>query len=137
MKEAANTLKLIQESNFCGGHFPLLRNGYKDNKTFESHVAGLFSDIWLDMTDDIYFDQSFEFTKERFLKNNIDPYKFFKDKTVLDAGCGSGKFSCSIARFGAKKVIAMDIGEKALNLLNYKQKKQNMQIYWIMNMVHY
>jgi ubiquinone/menaquinone biosynthesis C-methylase UbiE len=75
------------------------------------------------MTDDIYFDQSFEFTKKRFFKNDIDPYEYFGGKTVLDAGCGSGKFSCAIARFGAVKVIGLDIGEKGLEFARKQAKK--------------
>ena len=30
------------------------------SEKFESRVSGLFSDIWLDMTDEIYFDQTYE-----------------------------------------------------------------------------
>ena len=66
--------------------------------SFEENVSGLFSNIWVDMTDDIYFDETFNFTSTRFKKNNIDPESFFKDKVVLDAGCGSGKFSATIAK---------------------------------------
>jgi ribosomal protein L11 methylase PrmA len=58
------------------------------------------------MTDDIYFDQTFNFTKTRFLKSGINPYNFFKNKIVLDAGCGSGKFSSAIAKFKAKRFLA-------------------------------
>ena len=34
---------------------------------------------------------------------------FFKDKVVLDAGCGMGRFSIASADFGAKDVIAIDL----------------------------
>tara|TARA_B100000686_G_scaffold331260_1_gene394549 strand:+ start:4485 stop:5570 length:1086 start_codon:yes stop_codon:yes gene_type:complete len=92
---------------------------------FEEKVSGLFSDIWVDMSDDIYFDETFEFTCERLQKNNINPELFFKDKIVLDAGCGSGKFSATIARLGAKKVYGLDIGKKGLEFAkNQSLKKQ-------------
>lgn len=35
---------------------------------------------------------------------------FFTEKVVLDAGCGMGEFSAVAARFGAKRVVAVDIG---------------------------
>ena len=125
MQRAAKTLETIRASEVCGSHFPPEPEQKLDNKLFEKHVYGLFSDIWLGMTDDIYFDQSFEFTKERFYKNNIDPFQFFTDKIVLDAGCGSGKFSAAIARFGARKVIGIDIGEKGLEFARNQAKKTN------------
>ncbi|MFQ6082107.1 MAG: methyltransferase domain-containing protein [Candidatus Aminicenantia bacterium] len=34
---------------------------------------------------------------------------FFKDKIVLDAGCGTGKHALFASRFGAKEVIAFDL----------------------------
>lgn len=36
---------------------------------------------------------------------------FFKDKVVLDAGCGMGRFSLVSSHFGAKMVLAMDASE--------------------------
>ena len=47
-------------------------------------------------------------------KNDIVPEKLFRSKVVLDAGCGSGKFSCTLARLGAQKVIGVDLGHKGL-----------------------
>ena len=127
MHKAAKALEAIRTSGVCGSHFPIEARDSVNDKLFEENVYGLFSDIWLGMTDDIYFDQSFEFTKERFLKNKIDPYQFFKDKIVLDAGCGSGKFSTAIARFGAKKVIGLDIGEKGLEFARKQAAKTDFE----------
>ena len=56
------------------------------------------------MTDDIYFEETFAFTCERLRKNGIDPETFFHNKVVIDAGCGSGKFSATIARLEQKSL---------------------------------
>ena len=90
---------------------------------FEKDVSGLFSDIWVDMTDDIYFDETYRFTCERLKKNGINPQKFFENKIVVDGGCGSGKFSATIARLGAKEVIGVDIGEKGLEFARGQAQK--------------
>src|SRR5439155_10723843 len=37
--------------------------------------------------------------------------EFFKDKFVLDAGCGKGRHSWCAARFGAREVIGIDLSE--------------------------
>ena len=90
---------------------------------FEKDVSGLFSDIWVDMTDDIYFDETYDFTCERLEKNGINPKSFFENKIVVDCGCGSGKFSATIARLGAKEVIGVDIGEKGLEFARQQAQK--------------
>lgn len=36
---------------------------------------------------------------------------FFRDKVVLDAGCGMGRFAASAGRFGAKDVLAIDLSD--------------------------
>jgi SAM-dependent methyltransferase len=37
------------------------------------------------------------------------PREWFRDKVVLDAGCGLGRFTAASARFGAKLVVAVDL----------------------------
>ena len=75
------------------------------------------------MTDDIYFDETYEFTCERLRKNGIDPKRFFKDKIIVDGGCGSGKFTATIGRLGAQKVIGVDIGKKGLDFAKKQKEK--------------
>ncbi len=113
-EQAAKTLENVAVSGVCGNHFPSNVSVTTDEKSFENHVSGLFSDIWLGMTDDVYFDETYEFTRQRLEKSGVEPEELFGGKLVVDAGCGSGKFSAAIARFGAKKVIGLDIGEDGL-----------------------
>jgi len=120
---AEKFLKTAASSGVCGDRFPGSTGSGPTEDKFEEYVSGLFSDIWVGLSDDVYFDESYSFTKERFEKSGVDPVSFFKDKTVLDAGCGSGKFSAAIARFGAAKVIGLDLGEKGLEFARSQAKK--------------
>ena len=120
---AEHLLKSATEGGVCGNHFPSDRTDTVDADRFQSDIAGLFSDVWVGLTDEIYFDQSYEFTKERFEKSGVDPAAFFADKVVLDAGCGSGKFSAAIARLGATRVVGLDIGVKGLEFAREQAKK--------------
>jgi ubiquinone/menaquinone biosynthesis C-methylase UbiE len=120
---AERFLKAAGASGVSGARFSLKPGEGPKEDNFEDYVSGLFSDIWVGLTDQVYFDESYEFTKERFEKSGVDPVAFFKDKVVLDAGCGSGKFSAAIARFGAAQVIGMDIGEKGLEFARAQAKK--------------
>jgi ubiquinone/menaquinone biosynthesis C-methylase UbiE len=112
--DAAAMLEAANQAGFQASMFPVAGASDLDEKAFEAQVSGLFSDVWVQMTDDIYFEQSYQYTKERFEKNGLDPTKVFGGKICVDAGCGSGKFSAALGRFGAAKVIGLDIGEKGL-----------------------
>lgn len=120
---AIKLLETAGHSGICGNHFSKNDQLTIDEKRFEERVSGIFSDVWVQMTDDVYFDETYNFTKERFEKNTINPEEFFRGKVVVDGGCGSGKFSAAIAKFGAKKVIGIDIGEKGLAFARAQAKK--------------
>lgn len=121
--KADSFLKSAKDSGICGNHFPNRVSTKTNAGYFESTVSGIFSDIWTGLTDDIYFDQTYNFTRERLTKNGINPEKLFAGKVVLDAGCGSGKFTAAIARFGASKVIGFDLGEKGLDFARKQAQK--------------
>lgn len=119
---ATALLEQRAKTDVMNGNYPPMTDSEKPD--FEALVSGLFSDVWVDMTDDIYFDETFAFTKERFEKNDIDPFELFGGKVIVDAGCGSGKFSTALAQFGAEKVIGLDIGEKGLEFARNQAKKR-------------
>jgi len=121
--DAAQLLEQARTSGVCGDYFSAADAPAMNDDRFEKEISGLFSDIWVGLTDDIYFDQSYNFTRTRFERSDVDPVAFFTDKVVLDAGCGSGKFSAAIARLGAAKVIGMDIGEKGLDFAREQARK--------------
>lgn len=124
IKNATAFLKATKNAGICLNLFPAnATSGELSNKEFEDEVSGLFSDVWVDMSDDIYFDETYNFTKIRLEKNNVDPHAFFGNKVILDAGCGSGKFSAAIANFGAKKVIGVDLGKKGLEFAKTQAAK--------------
>ena len=114
MDWGAGILESAADGGLPLGHFPSSEAAAADESDFEDRISGLFSDVWEGLTDDIYFDQSYEFTKQRMARNGVDPEALFGAKLVVDAGCGSGKYAAAIARFGARKVIGIDIGEKGI-----------------------
>ncbi|MDC0476542.1 methyltransferase domain-containing protein [Alphaproteobacteria bacterium] len=123
--KASNLISAVFDSGISVASIEYKPKNTEPSANFESKVSNLFSDVWVDMTDDIYFDQSFEYTCERLEKNGIDPNELFRDKLVVDAGCGSGKFSATIAKLGAKKVVGVDIGEKGIKFARKQAKKKS------------
>lgn len=63
----------------------------------------------------------------------------FEEKSILDVGCGSGDFAYYFAKNGAKRVVGIDISERAINYANINNKNKlteykNMNIYDVKNL---
>ena len=122
-EQATRLLTAAGQSGVAGGKFPL-RAGGEVPDAGEKYISTMFSDVWVALSDDVYFDETYNLIVQRFSKNGIDAAEIFKDKVVVDAGCGSGKFSAGIARLGAKKVIGLDIGKRGLEFAREQAKKK-------------
>lgn len=68
------------------------------------------------------FSQPATLLKKRFLRNNFD-LKFFKGKKGLDIGCGNGRYTFSLKKFGIKQVLGNDISQNNINICNSIKKK--------------
>ena len=53
--------------------------------------------------------------------------KFFKNKKILDMGCGSGRFTIAFAKLGAKLSVGVDLGDKGLKLGKLTAKKSKIK----------
>jgi len=129
-KKAILILKTVFENSICSKDFFSTTNletekgtGQVVDEDFEKKISGLFSDVWVGFSDKVYFEEALSFTRERFKRNNVNADDYFKNKVVVDAGCGSGKYSATLASLGAKKVIGIDIGEKGLEFANKQKQK--------------
>jgi ubiquinone/menaquinone biosynthesis C-methylase UbiE len=122
--DSAKFAENANKNSICDNFFTLENQSTKiEDEHFAKYVSDLFSDIWQGFSDEVYFSESFDFTEQRFRKSGVNPYEFFENKIVLDAGCGSGKFSAAIAKFGAKKVIGVDIGSHGLDFARSQAAK--------------
>lgn len=110
------------DTGIAGGHFPK-QPPAEQPRGDEVFISAMFSDVWVNLSDDVYFDETYEFIVQRFARNGIDAAELFADKVVVDAGCGSGKFAAGIARLGARRVIGLDIGERGLVFAREQAKK--------------
>lgn len=129
-RKAIAILSAFQQNGFCSkSYFRETSDelgtgtGQIVDSKFEEKISSLFSDVWVDLSDQVYFEESLNFTIERFRRNNVNAEEYFSSKIILDAGCGSGKYSAALASLGAKKVIGIDIGEKGLAFAENQRKK--------------
>ena len=85
------------------------------NRDHEAHTEELYEAAWTHYDDDTY-DHSVSLVEERLSHSGFGP-EFFKDKVCFDGGCGTGRLSIAMAKAGAKKVVAVDVGGDSLSYL--------------------
>lgn len=54
--------------------------------------------------------------------------KDFENKVVLDAGCGTGRYLPLFSKFGAKEIIAVDLGRQVFEAWNQDIPKENLHL---------
>ena len=113
-----NNIKILQLFNNTGSYFNKSLNINKYLGKFEyqkkSKTQELFGKLWKERMRNNLLDSK-KILEDSFKKNNFD-IKFFKDKNILDMGCGSGRFTIALASFGAKSVIGVDLGVEGIKI---------------------
>lgn len=87
----------------------------------EELTHNLYGNCWVNFNPKQY-DEATDLLTERMTKNNVD-LSLIKDKKVLDAGCGGGRYSIALSRLGAEKVIGVDMGTKGVQFANKKAEE--------------
>jgi len=80
-----------------------------------------FGKNWVDYVKNFLDKEKLDVAKESFKK--YLPIEEYKDKTLIDVGCGSGIFSFNALRLGAQKVISFDIDKYAIEATKIVKKK--------------
>lgn len=86
---------------------------WKVTLSIEKTTGELFGPLWAKLNDEQY-QQSVDLFTKRAIANSFD-LDWLRGKRVLDAGCGSGRYSVSLAMHGASEIIAMDVSESGLS----------------------
>jgi ubiquinone/menaquinone biosynthesis C-methylase UbiE len=78
----------------------------------EVATGKLFGDLWHRYNEQL-FEESVQLFEKRLTANGFD-LAWLQGKHCLDAGCGSGRYSIAIARFGAARVVGLDVSGSGL-----------------------
>ena len=63
---------------------------------------------------------TYDDTISKIFIKQIDKYIDYKNKSIVDVGCGTGDFAINLTKVGAKKVIGIDLNEKHIDSAELK-----------------
>ena len=95
--EYINTLATFKK---FGGYQHVTKTYMTTDQEVKKKTGKVYGKLWNKYSGDM-INEAVSFIKERF-ENNHFKIDNLKDKVILDAGCGSGRFSCALAKLGAK-----------------------------------
>ena len=127
-KEGVEILEGMLECTGCGKSFPIVRGvpRFADLGEIEKDKAATASSFGWEWQ---HFTQGDERYGEQML-GWIDPVKpeFFKDKVVLEGGCGKGRHTLLAASWGARDVVGIDLSDAVESAFAATRHADNMHI---------
>ena len=124
-----NNIIILEAFGKVGTYFS--RTNDLNTVTDQSHdditrMSNLFGSLWQKRFDDKILDSQ-KVINDLFIANDMDLAKIIKDKSVIDIGCGSGRFSIALSQMGAKKVTAVDINAQGLETAKKFSKESGIE----------
>jgi len=117
-----NLIELYNNVKLMGSYFDdsnnvskFYKNLEEDNESESNVTQTVYGKLWKNLEEDYVRGES-KNVLINLLENGGYDIDSFKDKTVLDMGCGSGRFSIGFAQLGAKKVIGIDLGKTGIRV---------------------
>ncbi len=95
-------------------NFPLVMSNPENifnnsaNESVEEITGEHYGQLFKQFSDSSYWEEPVKLLRERLERNSI-PVSAIEGKTVLDVGCGGGRYSAAWRLLGAKKVIGYDV----------------------------
>ena len=95
-----------------------------DNRQQDQSEVGFdhFGTLFTRNISERFWQQPYNQLAERLKRNGVD-LDMFKDATVIDIGCGSGRNTFVLKDLGAKKVIGIDVSQAGIALAQKRQKE--------------
>jgi len=105
------------------GSYKIKFNHKKEKVELKKEIGNFYTKFWekLGKRENL---RTKRFIIERFKNFKSFNKNFFKNKTIIDIGCGGGRYTNALRQLGGKKIIGVDASNESINLAksNYKYK---------------
>ncbi len=81
-----------------------------ERNEIEDVTADHYGNLFSMFNDEKYFEEPTQLLGQRLERNGFD-LSWLAGKTILDAGCGNGRYTYALKRLGAGKVVGLDMSE--------------------------
>jgi len=126
IKVMSNLIEFLINGSGMGSydaHF--LENSIQEDPKIKS--GQVYGKFWKELTEKENL-RTIKLIKNRFKSfKKIKFNSYFKDKNILDAGCGGGRYSYALSGLGPKKVTGIDFGIDGLKSASQTFKAKNLQ----------
>ena len=95
--------------------YPVSCNPIVKAEEVKEETGEVYGKLWSKFSDTELIDNTAENLAERLALNDFD-LKYFKGKTAIDIGCGSGRFTIALRKLGCESVVGVDYGEDGLKV---------------------
>ena len=115
-------ITILEQTQKIGSYFDIPNNlviffeKYQKNTISEDEeTQNVYGSLWKELDEKYLIDETKNELSNIFEKNGRTLNEL-KGKTVLDMGCGSGRFTLALASLGASHVTGVDLGKTGLDL---------------------
>ena len=103
----------------------------KDNKNYK-RVTEYYGFLFEDFDDFSYYEEPYNLLTKRLKINNFNLNEF-KNKKLIDYGCGNGRYTQVFHKLGCKSILGVDFSKKNISTANLKNKFKKNVKYKVMN----
>lgn len=129
-----NTFSIFQSLKKSGWLQKKLKVNKNQNKSdIWVNTRRAFDFMWPKNTKSLFFNSSRVLAKlrlEQIISKISKNKNFFKDKTILDSGCGPARYIDVMLRYSPKKIIGIDSGKSIIGE-NKKKYKKHKNVFFI------
>lgn len=116
----SDSIRFLQAAKSIGSYFKSsgdLAESYNAVRAAAGHGEGetqaIYQRLWTRLAD-TQIASAATVVVQNIFANNGESLGAIRGKSVLDMGCGSGRFSLALAKLGAAKVVGIDLGKESL-----------------------
>jgi ubiquinone/menaquinone biosynthesis C-methylase UbiE len=129
------SITLIKDSSFIDSYFThnsssmtTIINRYNiETRKKEEQTQKVYDNLWDKFDSEVYIKEAKSILEQRFKYSNLN-FSSLEGKTILDMGCGSGRYTIALAILtNAKMVHGVDLGKSSFNNAKKIVKKLNIK----------